>query len=230
MNTKQPDIQQALSDIAIIRQALGNTQQELTDERLEGITLEANVILQVAALAGALGLALTELFTHNSMTEALKLGQHTEELKVFGMGLIGSVLIGLVLLMYFILWRAAQHTGEPVTHYITRNFRYIKNLSLISDLLMKFTTIALLIWAGKAEWVAPVLALFTGDYLLQGRFFTLPTRHAVITGLVCISIGIAMFLNQSALLIIPLSIFAIVSAFSIARLLLRMNTLNNNEE
>jgi len=59
--------------------------------------------------------------------------------------------------------------------YIVRNFIYIKNLSLISDLLMKFIALSLAILAGKPEWIAPLLAAFTGDYLLQNRFFTLPT-------------------------------------------------------
>ena len=37
----------------------------------------------------------------------------------------------------------------------------------------------------------PLLLAFTGDYLIQGRLFTLPTQGAVLLGVTCIAAGIS---------------------------------------
>jgi hypothetical protein len=105
--------------------------------------------------------------------------------------------------------------------YITRNFKYVKNLSLISDLLMKFITLSLLLLAGKAEWMAPVLMAFTGDYLLQGRFFTLPTQISAVLGIGCLASALTQFASSSHELLIPLGVFAFITSISMARLSIR---------
>ena len=84
---------------------------------------------------------------------------------------------------------------------------------------MKFVAVALVLLAGQSQWVAPLLIAFTGDYLLQGRLFTLPTKIAVALGVVCIGAALLQFLSHSDSLLIPLAVFSVISAFSVGRLL-----------
>ena len=215
------DIQKALADIAVIRRALNQADQDQMDSRLVGVTLDANLLLQAVAFMSALALCLLEIASGNAITQTLMLGGQIDEFRRFGIGLMGFILLGLLITLYFVLWRAALHNGEDMGSYITRNFKYVKNLSLISDLLMKFITLALLLLAGKAEWVAPVLMAFTGDYLLQGRFFTLPTKTSVVIGIGCLALAIAQFLSGSSALLLPLGVFAFIAGLSTARLAFR---------
>lgn len=215
------DIQKALADIAVIRRALNQADQDQMDSRLVGVTLDANLLLQAVAFMSALALCLLEIASGNAVTQTLMTGGQIDEFRRFGIGMMGFILLGLLTTLYFILWRAALHNGEDMGSYITRNFKYVKNLSLISDLLMKFITLALLLLAGKAEWVAPVLMAFTGDYLLQGRFFTLPTKASVVLGIGCLALAVAQFLSGNSALLLPLGVFAFIAGLSTARLAIR---------
>jgi hypothetical protein len=215
------DVQKALADIALIRRTLDQSEQDQLDSRLVGVTLEANLVLQAVAFVSALLLIVLEITSGNTLTNTLMVAGQFDEFRRFGIGMMAFILVSLLVALYFVLWRAALHNGENVSAYITRNFRYVKNLSLISDLLMKFITIALLLLANRPEWVAPVLLAFTGDYLLQGRFFTFRTRISVVLGLACVAGGLAQFFGQSPSLLIPLAVFALVAGLSAARLALR---------
>jgi phage shock protein PspC (stress-responsive transcriptional regulator) len=221
MSSTNFDVQKALADIALIRRTLDQSELDQLDSRLVGVTLEANLVLQAVAFASALLLILLEILSDNVITHTLMIGGQIDEFRRFGIGMIAFILVGLLVALYFVLWRAALHSGETVSAYITRNFRYVKNLSLTSDLLMKFITLALLLLANRPEWVAPVLLAFTGDYLLQGRFFTFPTRTSVMLGLAGVAGGLAQFLSHSPSLLIPLAAFALVAGLSTARLALR---------
>jgi len=221
MSGSKLDVQKALADIALIRRTLDQSEQDQLDSRLVGVTLEANLLLQAVAFVGVLALCLFEVLSGNSITQTLMMGSQIDEIRRFGIGIMGFILVGLLITLYFVLWRAAIHNGENIGAYITRNFRYVKNLSLISDLLMKFITLAILLLANRPEWVAPVLLAFTGDYLLQGRFFTFTTKTSVVLGVACISGGLAQFVSQVPSLLIPLAVFTLVAGLSTVRLALR---------
>lgn len=215
------DVQKALADIALIRRTLDQSEQAPLDSQLVGVTLEANLVLQTLAFISALLLVALEILSGHAITHTLMIGGQIDEFRRFGIGIMAFILTGLLVALYFVLWRAALHSGESVSAYITRNFRYVRNLSLVSDLLMKFITLALLLLADRPEWVAPVLLAFTGDYLLQGRFFTFPTRTSVVLGLACVAGAIAQFASQNPSLLIPLGAFAFIVGLSAARLALR---------
>lgn len=230
MSNENLDIQQALADIALLRRVLNKTEQDQIDSRLVGITLDANLFLQASALLFALGFLIMEISSAGSLTGALMAANASIELRNSGLMLIALMLTGLLVLFYFIVWRAARHNGEEINAYIGRNFRYMRNLSLVSDLLMKYITLALIVLAGKPEWFGPLLVAFTGDYLLQQRLFTLPTRTSVIAGMACILVAFALFITETNNLGIPLAIFSLINAISVARLLMRYKSLKNAEQ
>lgn len=226
MNTSQVDIQKALTDIALIRRTLSQIDQDQSDPRLAGITLDANLLLQSIALGSALVLLVIELFSNNVISQALA-SSNTNDLQGYAIGIIGFILAGLLITLYFVLWRAALHNNESIQSYITRNFKYVKNLSLVSDLLMKFGTVSLLLLAGKGGWIAPVLMAFTGDYLLQGRLFTFPTRIAAALGTACLAAALAQYLSGNATLLFPLGAFVLIAGLSIAKLAMRHQQLKS---
>lgn len=221
MNNTKFDIQNALADIALIRRTLNQADQDQMDTRLVGVTLDANLLLQTLIFVSALALFLVEIVSDNAIIQTLMAAGQVDDLRHFGIGLMGFILVGLLITLYFVLWRAALHNGESIQSYITRNFKYVKNLSLISDLLMKFITISLLMLAGKAEWIAPVLMAFTGDYLLQGRFFTLPTKTSAVLGIGCLVAAFAQFASNSHALLMPLGVFTLIAGMSLARIAIR---------
>ena len=216
------DVRQAIADVALLRRVLHQIEQKRTDQEsagLFGTTLNANMLLQGGALCIALALAIVEIFSDNVISRAMILGNESLDLRLAGIGIVALMLLGMITALYFVLWRAARHNGEEFGAYIARNFRYARHVSYLSDLLMKFVAVALVLLAGQSQWVAPLLMAFTGDYLLQGRLFTLPTKAAVALGAVCIGGALLQFLSHSDSLLIPLAVFSVISAFSVGRLL-----------
>jgi hypothetical protein len=221
MKDDPPDVRQAIADVALLRRVLHQIEQKRTDQEsvgLFGTTLNANMLLQGGALCVALTLAIIEISSDNVISRAMMLGNESLDLRHAGIGIVALMLLGMITALYFVLWRAARHNGEEFGAYIARNFRYARHVSYLSDLLMKFVAVALVLLAGQSQWVAPLLMAFTGDYLLQGRLFTLPTKVAVTLGVVCIGGALLQFLSRSDSLLIPLAVFSVISAFSVGRL------------
>ena len=215
------NIQSAISDIAIIKQVLNKTEQDQVDSKLVGVTLNANLLLQSIALICVLLLCVTELASDGSMSKTLMVSGKSDAIKWYGIGFMGTILVGLMIPLYFVIWRAAKHNNEEVISYTIRNFKYLKFLSFFSDLLMKFIAIALVVLADRPDWVGPLLVACIGDYLLQQRFFTLPLKISAALGIACIAIAIALFVKGVSSLLIPLIIFALVLAISLSRLALK---------
>jgi hypothetical protein len=216
------DVRQAIADVALLRRVLHQIEEKRNDQEsagLFGTTLNTNMLLQGGAFCIALALAIVEIFSDNVISRAMILGNESLDLRLAGIGIVALMLLGMITALYFVLWRAARHNGEEFGAYIARNFRYARHVSYLSDLLMKFVAVALVLLAGQSQWVAPLLMAFTGDYLLQGRLFTLPTKAAVALGVVCIGGALLQFLGHSDSLLIPLAVFSVISAFSVGRLL-----------
>ena len=222
MNDDPLDVRQAIADVALLRRVLHQIEQRRDSQEsagLFGTTLNANMLLQGGALCAALVLAIVEIFSDNVISRAMMLGNESLDLRLAGIGIVALMLLGMITALYFVLWRVARHNGEEFGAYIARNFRYARHVSYLSDLLMKFFAVALVLLAGKSQWVAPLLMAFTGDYLLQGRLFTLPTKVAVALGVACIGGALLQFFSHSDSLLIPLAVFSVISAFSVGRLI-----------
>ena len=219
MTQDELSVRKAIADVELIRRVLDQAHHKTAAADLFGVTLTANIVLQSLALASAILLVAIELLSGGALTDLLMLGGQSPELRLVGIGIIASILAGLVILLYFVIWRAAQHSGEEFNSYVVRNFRYARLLSYLSDLMMKFGAIALVMLAGHPEWIAPLLLAFTGDYLVQGRLFTLPTRMAVILGATCIGAGFLQFIAGLDQLLVPLIVFSVIACVSTGRLI-----------
>ena len=222
MSPEELNVRKAIADVELIRRVLDQAEQNETPAQtmgLFGVTLTANLILQGLALGVSALLLVIELLSRGTLTEMLMLGATFPDIRLVGIGLMAGILIGLVILLYFVIWRAARNSGEELNAYIIRNFRYARLLSYLSDLLLKFAAVALVMLAGRPEWIPPLLLAFTGDYLVQGRLFTLPTRLAVLLGALCIAAGLYQFLAEIQTLLPPLIVFTTVAMISIGRLI-----------
>ena len=219
MSQDELSVRKAIADIELLRRVLDQADHKTVKTGLFGVTLTANIVLQGLALTSAILLAAIELFSGGGLTRLLMLGGQSPELRLVGIGVIASILAGLFILLYFVIWRAARHSGEEFNSYVVRNFRYARLLSYLSDLMMKFGAVALVLLAGHPEWIAPLLLAFTGDYLVQGRLFTLPTRMAVILGAICIGAGFFQFIAGLDQLLVPLIVFSLIACVSTGRLI-----------
>lgn len=222
MASEELDIRKAIADVELIRRVLNQAENEPVEAPhvdLLGVTVTANLVIQAVAVALAGALLLTEALGQRYLSRLLELGAAAPDLRLLGVALIAGLLVGLVILLYLVIWRAARNSGEDFNHYLVRNFRYARLLSYLSDLFIKFVAVSLLILGGHTAWIGPLLLVFTGDYLIQGRLFTLSTRVAIGLGAFCIVAGLVQFFMGVVSLLPALVFFTAIGAASMGRLI-----------
>ena len=208
-------IEQALRDVADIRRAVELAQRADSRQRRSGITrLHRNLHIVLVSLAAAW--LIREVAFQHTATNLLYYSHFADyEFRIVIAALAGAILFLLCGALYFAVWRAAQRAGEELGSYIHRNFLYLRAVSFSSDLFSKFIAVTVVILAGRGDWVAPLLLICTGDYLLQGRLFVLPVRLALLLGLGCFIFGLAQLFWLSGSLSYPLAAFLLVSIMSL---------------
>jgi len=207
-------IRQAIDDLATVRKAIEAAGQEDRPSRRRVVT-RTHLLVQVVALGLALLLLAVELATGNLASQALAFSPGSDDIRGSTIATMGQMLLVLVAALYFVVHRASRAEQRDFAGFVARNFAYLRNLSFLSDLAVKFAVVALVIHLRAPEWVAPLLLLFTGDFLMQGRFFTLPLRSALVLGVACVAGALALRWTGQALLAWPLCAFAAVTAVSV---------------
>jgi len=216
---EKDSIQSAASDLAIIRRAIEKAGGRDPSIPAHGTAMDAGFVIQGLCLVIAVALLAFELISGREMTDIMMLSANDEELGWLGLAQVALAGLTLLMCVYFLAWRAARHSGQSFNDYLVRNFQYLRNLSLVSDLLVKFIPLSLVVLAGRPDWVAPLLSLYIADYLLQGRFFTLSTRVSLVLGGASVIAAAVQYFGYSAQLVWPLLHFSVVSAASLFFLL-----------
>jgi hypothetical protein len=213
-----PSLQQAVQDLAVIRRAID---QSTTSSTGTWLVKKAQLLIQGLALAAALFLVGFELSTQRGLSWMLELSRLDRDLAWMGLWEVAAALPFLLAAIYFVAWRTAKHSERSLPEFLERNFQYLRNMGFVSDLFVKFLMLALALVSGHAEWVGALLFLFLGDYLLQGRFFTLPLYAALLLGPLCFACAGVMYYFSSTMLLWPLVAFCLLTSLSLLSISLR---------
>lgn len=214
---RQVAVQEVLRDIAKIRRVIERVEVD-GGKSLSQRSTEMHVALHIALFALAGGLLAVELLRTPSITSLLYLSNAWFTMRVMLIASLAIMLLFMVATLYLVIWRAARRNEESFDAYIDRNFIYLKQLSFMSDLFVKFVAVSLVILSGRADWVAAFLFICTGDYLLQGRMFVLPFRLSLAFGLGSILLGCIQLIWFSGRLSYPLIGFLFVCGWSLCYL------------
>lgn len=205
----------AMGNLTVIRRAIEKAENRNTTIPNNKMAIDAGLIFQGICLLIGIAMLVYELVSNNEMTQVMMLSVHDAESGIFGLAQVALTMLTLVICLYFLAWRAAHHSGQSLDDYLVRNFQYLKNLSIVSDLLVKFIPLSMLVFVGHAEFIPPLLSLYIADYLVQGRFFNLPTRPALFLGLISVVAVFIQYQSKSVQLAWPLLHFSAVTAISL---------------
>jgi len=211
MGAHKKDVVEAIENLAAIRDAIDL-------DRIETRSMsrtQAHVILQSLLFAIAATFAAVEGFTGHQMTGFLKAADQEVEFFWYSVAYMGGFLALISGAAAMIFARSAKMNGDGFYDFTDRHFRSFSDLSIFSDLGLKLVTLTALLAAGKSAWIAPILFLFTCDYLLQRRFVQLPSPWAPALALCSLAAAAVQLYLGSALLLWPLSGFCIISFVSL---------------
>lgn len=207
-------VQQAVRDLALIKRAIERAEGEEQPVQAHRSALNAKLLVHGIALFFALGLAMVELVSDHTLTRSTLILSRVWEQAVLGVVEVGAALVVFVMCLYFIVWRSSLHSKQEFSQYVAKNFRYLRSLSLVADLLVKFIVFSLVILAPRPEWITPLLVVFIADYLIQGRFFHFPVKVSLALGLLCLLIAVFMYFYPVVMLFWALTVFVAVGGLS----------------
>ncbi len=216
--------QKALSDIEVLKKNLAT--RETPALGIE--SLDTHLMLNVGTLAICLLLAVFETMS-GMATSDLMASTTNPDLQIEGTLNILVILSLMVLMGYAVVFYGAARQKKTVDVFTSRYFKYFRNASALSDIFVKFCCFAFVVLAGKPEWIAPLLLLFTGDVILQGRYFILSTLTSVAFALACFITAFAMFIEGYVSVGIPLWGFALINAVSLCNILRYRKNLGSQE-
>lgn len=214
MNRKDA-IQKAVNDLAVIRRAIEKAGNQDAGVPPNAVAVDAGLLFQGVCLLIAAALIFYELISSGEMTSIMMVSARDTEIGLLGLAQVALVTVTLLMCLYFIVWRASRHSGQDFQDYLVRNFQYLRNLSLVSDLLTKLIPLSLLIVAGHPEWIAPLLCLYVADYLVQGRFFSMSAQVSLLLGVAALAVAVTQYLLHSPNLLWPLILFACATVVSL---------------
>lgn len=215
MTTDNLSLEQAINDLSTIKRAI-----EVSAHK-DGVPKDVSALSvgRVTHVFGATigGIILVyELFAETSLTQIMMLAKNDTQIGITGVSLVATVLPVLIMCLYFIIWRESQSEGDTFQLYVNRNFRYLKNLGFVSDVVCKFIPLSLLAIVGGVQWIAPLLILYLADFLIGGKYFIMPVRTGLIAGVVCVLASVSQWLLGETSLVLPLIVFTLLSLISIA--------------
>ncbi|MBY0554705.1 hypothetical protein K2P97_09260 [bacterium] len=208
----------SINDLAYIQRLLNRIESNEFSMPLNKFALEINILFQSLCLLFAMAFVGYELVSSGGITSSMLLSANDSELGHLGMQTVLLILLGLVAVFYYLVWRASVASGRDLSQYLEVNFKFLKNLSLISDLLVKFIVVYLMVTLGQPQFVSLLLVLFVGDYLIQGRFFNLSLRLSLIAGMLCFVVAGLLYWQQNFGLIYPLILFSSITLISVFNL------------
>ena len=209
----------AQSDLAYVQRLLQRIENQESSVPMNKFAADANIFFQGICLVLALIFLAIELTTNSQITNNMLQANQDSELGVLGMKTVLFILGSAMALFYYISWRASKNADRDYTSYLEHNFKNLKNLSLVSDLSVKFAVLFLIVIGGEAQYVSLILVLFMADYLIQSRFFHLPAKLSMILGLMCFGLAATLFVMKDASLIYALGIFVLLATASVVNLL-----------
>lgn len=215
MSIQIDNVQQAVRNLADIRRAISRAEVDSGKSGLPPRS-DLHLMLHIVLFALAGGLLALELVHSPTPTQVLYLSHFSWTARFIWVGSIALCVVGLVVALYVAVWRAARRSEELFEDFIARNFVYLRNLSFLSDLYMKFVLLSVVILAGRPDWVSSLLIMCIGDYLLQGRVFVLPWRLAFCLGVLCFLFGGVQLLFLQGTLWYALIAFLIVTGTSLS--------------
>lgn len=211
---QKPQVQPSIQDLVLVQKLLANVENNKFSAPLGSRAVRISLFFQFALFVFSILL----MCDSNSITEVVIDAAHDTEMAMLGLGSVLVLLAMILICFYYLVWNASAENGQTLSDFIEVNFRYLKNLSLVSDLLLKFFIAGLFVLNGQGQVIPVLCVLFIADYLIQGRYFSLPLKSSLMTGIICVIAAAAAYLLKWNNFFIPLGIFAIVSLASIAYL------------
>jgi|GEM_PF-5471872 len=217
----EQNLESALKDISSIRQIMRRVSTTRGTPLSSVGSTNVALFIHVMALILSCALLVQELglspFSGGevSPSHVLQYSVASHLLRVILIGSIGVFLVTLCVGLYAILWTVARREQEELSVYVARNFRSLSALAFLSDLLIKFSGVTIIIASGHPEWLSPFLLLCIADYLFQGRFFYIPVRVSFAAALVSLVVAGGQLYTNSALLFPAMLAFVVATAVSL---------------
>jgi hypothetical protein len=210
MKEQRISLDEAIESLAYIRKMIGKSEEK--GNGIQGIWSRF-VILLVAAFASSI-LFFAESLSRGAGTAQMLLSSSNEALRIYGISMIAiGAFLGFAI-VFCVLTMAAARADEARVSFVDRHLKQLSFVSFGSDLLVKLILLLGVLVSLQPQFVAPLLMIFTADYLFQRRLFAFSYETSTLLGLTLLGLAAVLFLNHNPSLVLPLLCFALLSICS----------------
>lgn len=204
------DSRQALQDIETIKAIVESSN---ASGKVNGISVSAHKNLNELLLPLVVFFTVYEVSTGRITADFMASAQD-HALQVQGLIQTGVAVLVLYAFAKIFLMLEARDVRQNVNSYAARYFSYFEHVKGLSDLTVKFAAFALIILAGKPEWIAPFLTLCLADLTFQRSLFSFSVRVSFCLGCATLAVSLAAFAYDVASVVLPLAVAAFLLAFN----------------
>lgn len=180
--------QQILEDIEYLKKTL------LSSGNKEGVhveTIDTHFILNILSLVVMGFLCMLETLSH-VITLDLLASKDLPSLQSVGLFNTATFLVTMIVGYIAVIYTSAKKGKTSAHKFASDHFVYYKNFAICWDIFLKFCIFSMVVLAGKPEWIAGLLVIFTGDMIVHGRHFYLPLKQSAIAGALSFATGLAL--------------------------------------
>lgn len=206
--------QKAIADIEFLKKTILNTSEQ---SPISAISIDTHVMLNIISFILAGSALLIDIFT-GSITSDILASKNQPDLQIDGLVNIALFLIASLIGSYALIRGRAKKEHSPPHVFATHHFTYYRNFSILADIFIKFSLFAMIILAGKPEWISAILILFTGDLVIHGRHFYFPLHASMVLGAVCFITAAFIAIMNIPSLSIALGLFTTINLASLLNL------------
>jgi hypothetical protein len=218
--------QQALSDLQVLKQAILHSRNKVA---LSIDSVDGHLVLNTAAFAIAASVGLGVLICPE-INDDMRLLATSPDARIPALSVVGGGLLALLSVAYGYLYFRAGKEKIAFADFSDKYFSYFKNLSALSDILVKFFATALLVMAGKPEWIAPLFLVFIGDLVIQGRLLILSPKLSIALGIGSFAVAGATLVLGITSLLAPALVAVVVCAISLINIVTFRSKLTSAQE
>ncbi|MEZ4813805.1 MAG: hypothetical protein R3A80_01175 [Bdellovibrionota bacterium] len=211
-NIDTRELQKSTDDLEFINQILQKFEVSKQRKNLE--FLKPQIIIEALALFFSGLFLFVELAGDNVITRDLYASINNSEIQKVGLANLGVFIALMVLLFYFAAFMSWRKSTLSFSSYLEKNFQYLKRLSLVANLSVKFFSLSLVIISGRIDFVSPMLLVFIFDELYHNRIFNMRFKEGILLGLGALLLAVYILISKESSVGWALGYFFAVSLFS----------------
>lgn len=207
-----------VAEIELIKKVIATNEKNYIENKFNNFSLDAHKLLHISLLLISIIILIYDVATGSSVTDNILYSITNTSLRADALKIVIGALLVSLSVIYAFVYRSAKQSGHDLAAHVEHSFGFLKNLTFLSDLVVKMVPLALLVGLGHADYVSGLITIYIADYVFANKVFNLPAMFSNFGGITCVVIGFLQLYFVNSQIWIPLALFVSFLGLSLIQL------------